>query len=198
LGKILLNRVKGDTMTKLTSLLLLTFVTFLFGPNNEEALSAGKINTQSQEDFYRGIGYETVDAALSDFEKHYNLELQLPLRVPPIAFTHTLGRFNDLSGEENDSFEAEYINEKFPDNHYKINVRPLKHKIEFTKEKIINVIKLTNGKDAMFIDLEGFNVLVFEKDNWQYMLSINKKVSNVMLPGTLVKIANSVDEEKKN
>jgi hypothetical protein len=198
LGKILLNRVKGDTMTKLTSLLLLIFVTFLFGSNNEEVLSAGKNNPQSQEDFYRGIGYETVDAALSDFEKHFNLELQLPLRVPPLAFTHILGRFNDLSGEENDSFEAEYINEKSPDNHYKITVRPVKHKIEFNREKIIKVIELNNGKEAMFIDLEGFNVLVFERNNWQYMLSLNKKVSNVMLPGTLVKLANSIDDNNKN
>ncbi|WP_456272607.1 hypothetical protein [Bacillus sp. AK031] len=184
-------------MTKRSSLLLLIVVGVLIGSNNDKALSTG-YTPQSEEDFYREIGYETIDAAISDFENHYSHQLQLPLRVPPIAFTHSLGRFNDLSGEVNDSFEAEYINEKFPDNHYKINVRPVKHKIEFKEEKIIKVIKLENGKEAMFIDLEGFHVLVFERDNWQYMLSINKKVASVMLPGTLVKIANSIDGKNKN
>lgn len=181
-------------MTKSSTLLLLMFVAILFGPINGKAFSIGNITPQSEEDFYREIGYETVDAAITDFEKHYSKQLKLPLRVPPLAFTHILGRFNDLSGEENDSFEAEYINEKSPENHYKINVRPVKHKIEFTEEKVIKVIKLANGKEAMFVDLEGFNVLVFEYENWQYMLSINKKAASVMLPGTLVKIANSIDE----
>jgi len=37
------------------------------------------------------------------------------------------------------------------------------------------------------------NFLVFEKDNLQYMLGIDKEVSNKVTPEILVKIANSTD-----
>lgn len=39
----------------------------------------------------------------------------------------------------------------------------------------------------------GFNLLVFERDNWQYVFSIDKKVSDRVTPEILVQIANSID-----
>ncbi|MFJ7972320.1 hypothetical protein [Psychrobacillus sp. NPDC096389] len=45
----------------------------------------------------------------------------------------------------------------------------------------------------MYMPISGFNVLVFEKDEWQYMLSINKKVSDKVTPEHLVDIANSIN-----
>ena len=41
--------------------------------------------------------------------------------------------------------------------------------------------------------ISGFNVLVFESENWQYMLSINKQVLDKVTPENLVEIANSID-----
>lgn len=40
------------------------------------------------EKIYPEIGYKTVVAALNEFEQHYKEKLELPLRVPPISFTH--------------------------------------------------------------------------------------------------------------
>jgi hypothetical protein len=40
--------------------------------------------------------------------------------------------------------------------------------------------------------ISGFNVLVFKRDNWQYMLSIDQRVSDKLTPDTLVLIANSI------
>ena len=56
----------------------------------------------SYEEIYPEIGYKTVEAAASDFERHFHQGLKLPLRVPPISFTHHFGRFNDLDDDMND------------------------------------------------------------------------------------------------
>ena len=41
-------------------------------------------------------------------------------------------------------------------------------------------------------DAPIMNFLVFEKDNWQYMIGIDKKVSNKVTPEILIDIANSI------
>lgn len=71
------------------------------------------------EEIYPEIGYKTVDDALEDFEQHFKQKLKLPLRVPPISFTHHFGRFSDLDGVNN-SFELKLINDQLSENHYKI------------------------------------------------------------------------------
>lgn len=38
-----------------------------------------------------------------------------------------------------------------------------------------------------------FRFLVFEKDNWQYILGINKELANKVTPKVLVEIADSID-----
>jgi hypothetical protein len=144
------------------------------------------------EEIYPEIGYKTVDDAVREFEQHYNRDLKLPLRVPPVSFTHYFGRFNNLEGEVNDSLEIELISEKYAEHHYKINVRQVEHKIPF-KSKIH--YKLKNGHDAIYTNVSGFNLFVFEKECWQYILSIDKRVSQQVTPAVLVEIANSIDDQ---
>lgn len=79
------------------------------------------------EEIYPEIGYKTEDDALEDFEQHFKQKLKLPLRVPPISFTHHFGRFSDLDGVNNNSFELKFINDQLSENHYKIGVRPIKN-----------------------------------------------------------------------
>lgn len=43
------------------------------------------------------------------------------------------------------------------------------------------------------MEISGFNVLAFEREDWQYMLWIDKRVSNKVTPEVLVDIANSID-----
>ncbi|MFE6169740.1 hypothetical protein ACFVP8_17990 [Viridibacillus arvi] len=151
------------------------------------------------EKIYPEIGYKTVVAASNDFEQHYKEKLELPLRVPPISFTHNFGRFNDLEGDNNDSFELVYINDHASENHYKIDIRPIKAKIPKRKKYVLNTYELKNGNEATFMRISGFNVLVFERGKWQYMLSIDKRVSDKVTPEILVEIANSIDyPNKKN
>lgn len=147
------------------------------------------------EEIYPEIGYKTVEGALDDFEQHFKQKLKLPLRVPPISFTHHFGRFNDLDGDINDSFEVTFINDQLSENHFKINVRSVKHKIQYSDKYVLRTYKLNNGITAKYMEkpILGFNFLAFERDNWQYVFSIDKKVSDRITPEILVQMANSID-----
>ena len=145
------------------------------------------------EEIYPEIGYKTVEAALDDFEQHFKQKPKLPLRVPPISFTHHFGRFNDLDGDINDSFEVTFINDQLSEHHYKIDVRPIKNNIPIEEKYVIKTFELKNGTVASYMAISGFYVLVFERDDWQYMLSTDKRVSDKVTPETLLDIANSID-----
>lgn len=145
------------------------------------------------EDIYPEIGYKSVGEASKDFEQHFKQRLKLPLRVPPISFTHHFGRFNDLEGDTNDSFEVEFISDLSSENHYKIDVRPIKYGIPLREKYVLKTFELNNGNVATYMTISGFNVLVFESGNWQYMLNIDKRVLDKVTPEILVEIANSID-----
>ena len=173
-------------------LYLLVFLTF--GINDERVFGTTNDTPPSFEEIFTEVGYKTVDEALKDFEQHFKQELKLPLRVPPISFTHVFGRFSGLDSEINDAFEIKFISDQLPNNHFKIDVRPILHKL--TLEKYISkTFKLENGNNATYIENPriGFNLFIFERDNWQYMFSVDKKVSDKVTPEILVQIANSID-----
>ncbi|MFS0689029.1 hypothetical protein AB1K89_07295 [Sporosarcina sp. 179-K 8C2 HS] len=176
-------------MTRTIPLLLISFCLFFF----LTIYATANDKPSSYEEIYSEGGYKTVEAALDDFEQHFKQKLKLPLRVPPISFTHHFGRFNDLDGDINDSFEVMFINDQISENHYKINVRPIKNNIPIREKYVVKTFELKNGVIATYMTISGFNVLVFEIDDWQYMLSIDKRVSDKVTPETLLDIANSID-----
>lgn len=158
--------------------ILFTFLllsVLLYGTNNETVYANSSDSPQPLEEFLPGIGYKTIESAVKDFEKHFKQELKLPLRVPPISFTHHFGRFSNIEGFMNDHFEVTMISDQSPHNHFKIDVRPIQNKIGFEKYSS-SVFKLDNGNDAIYIEKPriSFNLLVFERDNWQYVFSIDK------------------------
>lgn len=176
-------------MTRTISLLLISFCLLFF----MTIYATANEKSSPYEEIYSEIGYKTVGDALDDFEQHFKQKLKLPLRVPPISFTHHFGRFNDLDGEINDSFEVTFINEQLSENHYKINVRPIKNHIPIREKYVVKTFELKNGVVATYMTISGFNMLVYEIADWQYMLSIDKRVSDKVTPETLLDIANSID-----
>ena len=44
----------------------------------------------------------------------------------------------------------------------------------------------------------GFHLLVFERDNWQYVLSIDRDVADQVTAEVLINIANSIDYQSKS
>ncbi|ATP40873.1 hypothetical protein CSE16_12915 [Solibacillus sp. R5-41] len=138
------------------------------------------------------IGYEEVNKAVEKSKKHFKQEIALPLQIPPITFTHNFGRFNNSEGSDNDSLEIKYINKNTGENHYQIQVRPIDFKVKFEGEKIDRTLKLNDGNDAIYSTaVTGFNILTFDKNGLQYILSLDKKVSDNALE-ILMEIANSI------
>ncbi|MGE7924670.1 hypothetical protein ACQKND_16020 [Viridibacillus arvi] len=184
-------------LNKSIPLLIFLLGFLIFGTNVEQIYGNTNNTPESFERVFTEVGYKTVDEALYDFEQHFKQELKLPLRIPPISFTHHFGRFSNLEGEINDAFEVKFISDQFPENHFKINVRPVKYRIGigFSDNYVLKTFKLNNGSVAKYIEKPslGFNFLVFERDNWEYLFSIDKKVSDRVTPEILVQIANSID-----
>lgn len=176
-------------MTRSITLLLISFCLLFF----LTIFATANDKPDPYEKIYPEIGYKTVEDALDEFEQHFKQELKLPLRVPPISFTHHFGRFNDLDGEINDSLEVTFINDQLSENHYKIDVRPIKNGIPIREKYVIKNFELKKGIVATYMTITGFYVLVFERGDWQYMLSVDKRVSDKVTPETLVEIANSFD-----
>lgn len=160
------------------------------------ALFIGKVDANSRnqpqtiEESYLEIGYKSVGEALRDYEQHYKEELQIPLRVPPVVYTHVFAR--TIEGNKGDLFEMDFINEKSNKNNFQINVAP-KDSIEILDKEVINRFKLKDGNIAYLLDKGRAILLIFEKDHLQYRFSIDKRILEKITPEILVKIANSID-----
>jgi len=146
---------------------------------------------------YFEIGYKSVDLALKECEKHFGRELPLPFVLPPVAFTHHFGRCHHAN-DVNDHFEIEYINEKQGKNHYMIRVRPLVNKLEEFpgKNDIIQIYNLKDGTKAVFGTTpspRSFSLFVFEKAGWQYILSVDKRVGDIVSANVFIDIAESLN-----
>ena len=140
------------------------------------------------------VGYKEVNKALEESEKHFNRNIVLPIQIPPIVFTHNLGRFSNLEGNANDYLEIIYLNKDIGGNHYIIEIRSIDYKIKINEEHVNQVLKLNDGSEAVFstIMIQGFNTLVFEKKGFQYNLVIDTRVSDQVTLDSLMEIANSV------
>lgn len=179
-------------MTRIFGLFLFIFSTFIWFSLSTEA------KEHTIEEFYLELGYKSLEESISDIESHYSQELELPLRLPPLSFTHYFGRFSDLDGEFNDSLEVEFINERIPENHFKIDVRPKKYRITFKESHKYRELKLKDGTNAKYLTIASSNLLIFEKGYWQYIIGVDKRVSKNVPLKSLVQIANTIPSTRKN
>jgi hypothetical protein len=171
---------------KKLSILIFTIFLFFLVVNSIQAYNYGF------EKGYSEIGYKEVNIALQESNDHFKRDIALPTQLPPVTFTHNFGRFNNLEGNANDEFEITYINKDLTQNHYQIRVKPVKYKLEFREEQIDQTIKLKDESEAIYSTQNPLDLLAFEKDGWQYILLIDKRISDKVTKEALVEIANSI------
>ncbi|MGJ7922562.1 hypothetical protein [Neobacillus sp. LXY-4] len=158
--------------------------------------SLGSVNANGQDErhqFEKGLfelGYKTVEEAVNQCEKVFTEKIVLPYKIPPVQFTHYFGRCNKDFGINN-TFEIIFLNKNTPENHYTLTLRPKKHAIKFKPEHIDKIVKLDNGKE-LFVVKRAANIFVFEGEDWQYFLGIDKRISKSVPLDVLVDIANSI------
>lgn len=91
------------------------------------SVNANQKNSSLEELLLR-IGYKSVGKALDECKSQFGKELILPYKIPPLAFTHQMGRCNK------DSFEVEFMNAELSHIHYMLNVRPYEKGLPFREE----------------------------------------------------------------
>ncbi|MGD6855921.1 hypothetical protein ACQCVO_12665 [Bacillus infantis] len=179
-------------MIKMTSFLLLSVIS-LYGTASGGAVAHPHDAPPPLEESYTEIGYKTVEEAVREFEIYCKKDLKLPYRLPPVPFTHQFGRFHsDREYGINDSLEIKYIHEKTGINHFRITVRPVKTKFDFGNKGTQTIYALKDGKKAAYIAHGYHRMLVFEKDGWQYVLGIDRRIEDKVTPEMLVSIADSI------
>ncbi|WP_419887652.1 hypothetical protein ACN6MT_19705 [Neobacillus niacini] len=155
--------------------------------------NANYTSEEFQQSFFK-IGYKGIYEALDENNKHFKQSIALPVQLPSITFTHGFGRFSNLDGESNDKLEINYLNKDVPQNHYKIFVQPVKYGLEFREDLIDQRLKTKDGNEALYSTkaVRDFNLLVFKKNEFQYILSVDKRISDKVTPELLVEIADSI------
>jgi hypothetical protein len=149
------------------------------------------------EDMHLKMGYKTVEDAVAECEKYAGRDIKLPIELPPVAFTHHLGRCTSTYGNvANAELEIEYLNERESTNHFMIRISPSKHKANFFRNKrnVIRTYKLSDGSEADYgtYPLGHFNFLSFDKNEWHYVLSASNRSKDNIPAEVLVNIADSV------
>lgn len=174
---------------KIVIMFIILTCSFIFG-----AKATTYTSEQLQKTYFE-IGYTGIHQALKDSSIHFNRNIELPVQIPPIAFTHSFARVGNIEDKPNDKLEIEYINKETPENYYKIIVQPAEYGLKINENLIDQRLKIKGSVAILSTKaVRGFNLFVFEKDGFQYILSVDKKVSNIVTPKIFKEIANSIPE----
>jgi hypothetical protein len=150
---------------------------------------------------YYDIGYKSINESVKECQKYFQRDIKLPKIEPPVTFTHRFGRCTyskDLKHEINNHYEVEYLNQNNGEIHFMIRITPQKYKIKGFPgiRETMQTYTLQDGTKAIYgtTPINGlFNVLVFDKDGWQYILSSDRRLE-IVTADVLVQIANSINE----
>lgn len=138
-------------------------------------------------------GAQLAEEAIRACEKRFGREIQLPPQQPAVAFTHRYGRCHDTHGGLDEHLEIQYRNEFKPENDYRIEVYPLgnRQKLEHLS---FEAFELTEQTTAKFYKgpLNTLQLLVFEKADWQYLLTTANRASTEIGRRELSEIAQSL------
>ena len=151
-------------------------------------------NAETQKAYFE-LGYESVYDSLERSNMYFKHEIHLPVQIPPIPFTHVVGRLNKHEDRNNSTLEIEYINQN--GSPYGITIFPLKSKVQLSElDSNAKIFTLKDGSKAGYItkppNFKMINHFYFEKNGWQYLFRVHPEVSNVITPELLVEIADSI------
>jgi len=136
---------------------------------------------------FNEAGYQSVEAAVKEFEQHYS-KVKLPTVLPPFSITHKFGRFyKDHHYGMYDSLNIFYVHNEMKQHIFKM-FDLFKPKVSFSGKAYI----LQDGRQGIYFEQLLFNFFVFEESNLHYLLGIYKDSTNQETPNLFVQIANSI------
>jgi len=144
--------------------------------------------TPYYEDHSKRVGYKSVDEAVKEFEKYCNCVVKLPTMILDEQFTHEFGAvYKDKKNSENIQLQIRFVNREMRNNILKIDIHTNPSDYEG------NIYPLNNEQTGIYSEQNTFSVFVFEKNNLQYVVSIDKELTNLHSPQLLIDIANSIE-----
>jgi hypothetical protein len=169
-------------------------------PPSDERESMDRIIRESYEKMLFEGGYKSADDAVIECEKHFNRNIELPIKLPPVKFSYVFGRCGiNTAYNINDHLEIEYVGDGRAvnaKNHFVVVIRPINQKIKgiISKREVVRSYKLEDGTEAEYGTLfrGNVNALVFERKGWQYLLWVDKRIEDKVPAELLVGIANSI------
>ncbi len=162
--------------------------------NNHLAI-AKNIETEGWYDankLYLDNGYTELSEAVRKAENHFNKDIELPIRLPSITFTHLLGKF-----EENGEFsrlEVTYLDEKFGNVRYKISIlKDFPTDNSLTSATVPETIKLSDGNKVLYYKNDTkLDTFIIKKKGLQYAFFIDKASVNQITVDGVIEIINSM------
>lgn len=143
---------------------------------------------ESLEDLYlKGGEFTEVNKAIKEAEKHFGRDINLPVRLPATAYTHSFGSFRKDGISQ---LTLKYLNENTGHTHYSIRVTEKYDRPNVKSPQ--ETVSLKNGEKALYLDRDNADALMFELDSFEYILILDKKSFGSNSKETLVQIANSI------
>ncbi|MEC0369619.1 hypothetical protein [Paenibacillus chibensis] len=182
---------------RVVALLILLFFTCAENDWVQASADPKSDREKEAEALYRQYGYTSVEKAKADCEKKFGSTMPLPRSKPKVSFTHAYGRCNfNEKDPMNNELELEYIHMHQSGHHYKVEVRPVEYKIRSSYPERMRTVSLHNGSKAEFWitpGIRGFYVLFFDKYQWQYIVSVDKRIGTNTPEKLLTEIADSLE-----
>ncbi|MGG4345307.1 DUF3889 domain-containing protein [Paenibacillus lautus] len=175
----------------LGSILLAGVLSLGISPGNDQEIKKLQDSYAQQAIFESGGAL--VEEAMRACENHFGTSVFLPPQLPPVAFTHQYGRCYDMEGGLDEHLEIHYENRYKPEHSYKIELYPLENKQQL-KHLSFEESELSDHTTAKFYEgpINTLQLFVFEKGNWQYLLTAANRASSEIRQQELTEIAESL------
>lgn len=139
---------------------------------------------------YIDNGFTEVSEAVKKAEDFFKADIELPTRLPPISFTHVIGRFND--GVEVPMLEVTYLDENSGYIRYKISISKV-HKYRLIPSNVPERIQLDDGNEILYYNKQKWlDTFIVEKRGFEYSFVIDKKSSNKITVDGIIEIVMSM------
>lgn len=138
-------------------------------------------------------GAELVEEAVRTCEEFFGKRIPLPPQLPPVPFTHQYGRCYDEQGGLDEHLEIHYKHQFKPEHEYEIELYPRENRQRLDHLAFAE-IELADHTVAMFYKgpINSIQLLVFEKGDWQYVLTAANRASSAIGQQALTEIAQSL------
>ncbi|WP_098744505.1 DUF3889 domain-containing protein [Paenibacillus sp. EZ-K15] len=175
----------------LGSIVLVGVLSLGISPGNDQGIK--KLSDSYDQQAIFESGGELVEEALRACEKHFGTALFLPPQLPSVAFTHQYGRCYEMEGGLDEHLEVHYQKRYKHEHDYKIALYPLENKQQL-KHLSFEESELSDHTTAKFYEgpINTLRLLVFEKGNWQYLLTAANRASSEIRQQELTEIAESL------